>query len=262
MENNNPEDININDILNSDDLIQDITSEDHPKIVDPKLELKVAMNRGTKDDIDEIIDTELVDIVESISIDSFKDLEEKEKNKIKSKSVQKNPPVPTQMVNALLPSTPLTPSSQRQIDDPTENDALYNSIKNDDPTISILREASLQIAEEVSWLKAWRKDNFDIDEDKTSDVSKKIMQALRDLIETTMDKEKILNSKSKDKIDFRGENFKNIFEHFLKIIQRTFERVNVPREYNDVFFSELAKSMNDFEKTAEKIYYGKKVPNP
>jgi hypothetical protein len=148
---------------------------------------------------------------------------------------------------------------QKTIEDPTESDPLYNAIKSDDPTVSVLREASLQLVEEVSWMRAWRKENFAIDDDKTSEISDKIMKAMNKLIELIMKKEAIVNTKGKDKIDFHGENFTKIFEHFVKIVQKTMEKVNTPKEYVDVFFSELAKNMDGFEKTAEKIYYGKKV---
>ena len=59
------------------------------------------------------------------------------------------------------------------------------------------------------------------------------------------------------KIDFFSDNFQRVLKNFLEIIQKTFRKVNIPSQFEDIFFSQLAKDFDNFEKKAEKIYYGK-----
>jgi hypothetical protein len=147
---------------------------------------------------------------------------------------------------------------QRNIEDPTENDRLYHSIRNNDSTSSVLNNIMAEIAEEAAYLKTWRKENFNLSED-ISEVSNKRILILKKLVDTIEKKEKISNSKSTGKVDFHSDNFQKVFSHFLQVVKSTFEEVNIPAQYEDIFFSQLAKSLDGFEDTAEKIYHGKKV---
>jgi len=150
-------------------------------------------------------------------------------------------------------------SSQRTVEDPTISDSLFNSIKNNDPTITILNNIMQEMAEEAAYLKSFRQDNFDVNEDNFSEVSDKRVMTLRKIVEALDKREKILKNSGSARIDFRGEAFLRIFEHFLKAVKYTFKKVNIPDQYNDIFFSQLAKELDGFEDTAERLYNGKKV---
>jgi hypothetical protein len=147
---------------------------------------------------------------------------------------------------------------QRNIEDPTENDDLFSSIKNNDATSTILNYIMVEIAEEAAYLKTWRRENFNLKED-LSEISNKRILILKKLVDTIEKREKISNSKSTGKVDFHSENFQKVFSHFLHVVKDTFTEVNIPAQYEDIFFSQLAKALDGFEDTAEKIYHGKKV---
>jgi hypothetical protein len=150
-------------------------------------------------------------------------------------------------------------SLQTVIEDPTEHDSLCISIRNNDPTITVLNNVMAEIADEAAYLKAWRKQNFNLTEDMFSEVSDKRVMALKKIIETLERKEKLLNTKNNAKIDFRSDSFIRIFEYFLKSVKSTFKKVNIPDQFNDIFFSQLAKELDGFEDKAERLYYGKKL---
>jgi len=154
-------------------------------------------------------------------------------------------------------NTPIGPNVQRFLEDPTREDVLLESIRNDEPVATILNQVLEEIAEEACYLKAFRKDNSGPGMD-FSDVSAKRIKMLKSLVESLVEKEKIKNSKDTGKIDFHSKNFENIFAHFLNVVKETFEKVSVPKQYEDIFFTQLAKDLDGFERAAEKIYYGKK----
>jgi len=155
---------------------------------------------------------------------------------------------------SIKPGSPL----QRTIENPTENDDLYNSLKNHDSTTTVLNNIMVEIAEEAAYLKTWRRENYNLNDD-LSEISNKRIIILKKLVETIEKKDKISNSKTNGKVDFHSENFQKVFEHFLQIVKNTLEKVNVPVQYGDIFLSQLAKDLDGFEDTAEKIYNGKKV---
>jgi len=161
---------------------------------------------------------------------------------------------PANLISVNLVNT----SIQKIIEDPTKNDILVESIKNDDPGITILNNIMVELAEEIAYMKAWRNNNFQIDKDVTSEIAEKRIKALNNLTMTVIQKAKIMNSGNKGKIDFYSENFSKIFEYFLKVVQDTFQKVGIPEQYRNIYLSELAKQLDGFEKTAEKIYSGKK----
>jgi len=146
---------------------------------------------------------------------------------------------------------------QQLIEDPLENDDLYQAIDNDDPAPALLRSAMKEYAEEIAYLKAWRKHNYKLDADMTSEISDKRMKALFNLVKAVLEREKIASKQSKGKIDFHGENFAKVFQFFLQEVQETFKTVNIPEQYQKIFFPQLAKRLDGFEKKAERIYYGK-----
>lgn len=146
---------------------------------------------------------------------------------------------------------------QKYIEDPTENDALYASIDNNEPTVTILNNIMKEIAEEAAFLKAWRKENFNLSDD-ISEISERRILMMNKLVETIDKRERIYSKSNQGKIDFYGEGFKKVFESFLKKVEKTFTDVNVPEQFRNIFFAQLAKEMDGFERSAENIYYGKK----
>jgi hypothetical protein len=157
------------------------------------------------------------------------------------------------LLNINLVNTPI----QKIIEDPTKNDKLVQSIKNDDPGATILNNIMLEFAEEIAYMKAWRNNNFQIDKDMTSEVSEKRIKALNSLTTAVIEKLKIASTINKGKIDFYSENFSKIFEYFIKIVQETFQKVGIPEQFRNIYFAELSKQLDGFEKVAEKIYSGK-----
>lgn len=145
---------------------------------------------------------------------------------------------------------------QQLISDPVENDQLVSVIRQEKPSVSILNQIMEEIAEEIAYLKAWRAQNWNAKED-LSDATFKRIKMLKNLVETVVEKDKLRQQQNVGKIDFYGENFQNVLKNFLNVIQTTFQKVNIPPQYEDIFFTQLAKEFNGFERKAEKIYYGK-----
>jgi hypothetical protein len=161
---------------------------------------------------------------------------------------------PSSLLSAGMPiGSPI----QKSLEDPTVDDVLLESIKGGDPVATILNHVLEEIAEEVCYLKAQRNNGWDAETDYT-DVSAKRIRSLKTLVESLIEKEKLKNSKDTGKIDFHSKNFENVFGYFLGVVKDTFEKIGVPSQYADIFFTQLAKDLDGFEKEAEKIYYGKK----
>ena len=141
------------------------------------------------------------------------------------------------------------------IADPLKNDALYAVIRKEDSTNNMLVQIMKEIAEELSYLKAYRKIHYLANED-VSEVSVKRVKSLKLLVETLIEKEKLQNASFDGKIDFSGEKFEKVMEFILTTVKETFEKVGIPEQFNDIFFIQLAQNLEGFEKKVEKIYYG------
>jgi hypothetical protein len=144
---------------------------------------------------------------------------------------------------------------QQLIADPLKNDALYAIIRKEDSTNNLLVQIMKEIAEELSYLKAYRKVHYLANED-VSEVSVKRVKSLKMLVETLLEKEKLQNASFDGKIDFSGEKFEKVMEFILTTVKETFEKVGIPEQFNDIFFIQLAQNLEGFEKKVEKIYYG------
>jgi hypothetical protein len=59
------------------------------------------------------------------------------------------------------------------------------------------------------------------------------------------------------KIDFRGDRFEKVVEFFLEAVKTAFEKSGIPEQFNDIFYTQLAQDLDGFEKKVENIYYGK-----
>jgi hypothetical protein len=144
---------------------------------------------------------------------------------------------------------------QQLITDPTKNDALCASINRDDTVNSIFNQIMKEIADELAYLKAYRKIHY-LGKDDISEVSVKRVKCLKSLVDTLIEKEKLKNSAFEGKIDFGSEKFESIMEFILEKVKETFEKIGIPEQFNDIFFVQLAQNLEGYEKKLEKIYYG------
>jgi hypothetical protein len=169
------------------------------------------------------------------------------------------PPI-TPVVNN--PNTVLTvavkPNSAlaKAMSDPTENDQLVTAVRKDTSTASVMNAIMEEMAEEVAFIKAWRNQNWDGSAD-LSEATFRRAKMLRDLMEITAKRDALRKEQSVGKIDFYSDNFQRVMKYYLETIQDTFHKVNIPSQFEDIFFTQLAKEFGNFEKTAEKLYYGK-----
>jgi hypothetical protein len=147
-------------------------------------------------------------------------------------------------------------SLSHAIASPTENDNLLAVIRDNKPINTVLRTIMEEIAEEAAYLKAWRNENWSTGEDLSEPTFKRI-KILKHLVETIVEQEKLKKDTITGKVDFHGEPFQKVLKFFLETIQKTFRKVHIPEQFEDIFFTELAKSFDSFEKSAERIYYGK-----
>lgn len=160
--------------------------------------------------------------------------------------------------NAQVQANTKSAALQQLINDPVQNDKLVSIIREEKPSISILNQIMQEIAEEIAYIKAWRAQNWN-SKDDLSDATFKRIKMLKNLVDTIVEKDRLRQQQKVGKIDFYGENFQNVLKHFLEVIQQTFQKVNIPEQYEDIFFTQLAKEFNGFERKAEKIYYGKET---
>lgn len=122
-------------------------------------------------------------------------------------------------------------------------------------TVNKLKE---ELIEEIAFLKDLRNERVDEEDvNQIVKITEKRTKILKDLLDVIAKEESIRSNrdKRKEKIDFYGEGFQRVFKHLLKIVQDTFLKVKIPIQYVDIYFSELAKALDNFEKEAEKLYY-------
>lgn len=197
-----------------------------------------------------------------IDRDACKEAEEKaqaERDRIKEekrKAAESGPPVindPTDVLDiSIQPGQPL----QRAMVDPVRNDQLFASVRSEESATTIFNGIMQEIAEELAYLKAFRREQFLGDHD-VSDVSFKRVKALRELVETLVKREQT-RDKREGKIDFYGERFEKVMTYFLETVSNAFDKAGVPDQFHDIFFAQLGQDLEGFEKKVEKIYYGKR----
>jgi len=145
---------------------------------------------------------------------------------------------------------------RKALTNPAANDRLLEVIRKDDSTVTILNTAMEEIAEDAAYIKAWRNTVWDGQKD-VSEAALSRIKMLSELVKTIIEREKLKEKKSIGKVDFHSENFQNVLKYFMSIIVGTFKKVQIPSQFEDIFFTQLAKDFGGFEKKAEKIYYGK-----
>lgn len=146
---------------------------------------------------------------------------------------------------------------KKALANPAANDKLVEAVRRDESTLGILNTVMEEIAEEAAYLKAWRNAvwNGEID---ISEATLSRIKMLKNLVDTLASREKMKREKAVGKVDFHSENFQNVLKFFMDMILKTFKKVKIPPQYEDIFFTQLAKDFDGFEKKAERIYYGKK----
>jgi len=139
---------------------------------------------------------------------------------------------------------------------PLENDRVLESLSSQESTNQVLNSVMKEIAEEAAYIKAWRSENWGANID-TSDATFKRVKMLQELVKILTEKERLKKENAVGKVDFYSDNFQDVFKYFLEIINKVAVQVNIPSQFRDVFFTQLSKEYEGFEKKAEKIYYGK-----
>lgn len=166
-----------------------------------------------------------------------------------------DPPIindPTDILDInIQPGLPL----QKAITDPVRNDKLLASIRREESTQTLFNGIMQEIAEELAYLKAYRREHFLSDQD-TTDVSFKRVKALRELVDTLVKRE-AQKEKKEGKIDFYGDRFESVMKFLLEKVVGAFEKVGVPDQFHEIFLAQLGQDLEGFEKEVEKIYYGK-----
>lgn len=148
---------------------------------------------------------------------------------------------------------------KKLMEDPTKNDNLCSVLKQENNTGVLLGHVMNELAEEIAYLKAYRKIHYISGEDDVSDISLKRTKSLETLVKALVEKDKLKHG-FEGKIDFYGEKFEKIMEFVLNVVKESFEKVGIPDQFNDIFFVQLAQDLEGFEKKVEKIYYG--TPQP
>lgn len=154
----------------------------------------------------------------------------------------------------IIPEDPL----DRSLTSPIENDQLLSTVKNNKSINRVMNIVVEELAEEAAYLKAWRNEQWCNGSDVSSVTFKRI-KTLKNLVDTLIEQEKLKNNRAVAKIDFHGEAFGRVLKYFLEVIQKTFHTVDIPVQYETIFFTELAKAFEKFEKKAERLYHGKDV---
>jgi hypothetical protein len=152
----------------------------------------------------------------------------------------------------VIPEEPL----DRSLISPIENDKLLSTIKDRKSVNTVMNLVVEELAEEAAYLKAWRNEQWSSGND-VSAVTFKRIKTLKNLVDTLIEQDKLKKSNSIGKVDFYGEAFSRVLKYFLEVIQSTFHKVNIPAQYESIFFPELSKAFDNFEKKAERLYYGK-----
>jgi len=146
---------------------------------------------------------------------------------------------------------------RKALANPAANDRLVEAVRKDNSTLTVLNTVMEEIAEEAAYLKAWRNAVWNGETD-ISDATMTRIKMLKSLVDTLVEREKMKREKSVGKVDFHSENFQGVLKFFMGIILKTFNKVKIPPQYEDIFFTQLAKDFDGFEKKAERIYYGNK----
>jgi len=243
--------------------------QEHIPMVDEEETVKIDADDIIKIDTDDLIEKPVDDVIDLLLQDEKAEIRDYDKiatqietegDGVKKKNPLKKPLSPDLVSNSATKAVALSIGNnsalQAALGDPTENDALVIAVRKESSTSTLLNVLMEEMAEEAAYIKAWRNLNWGGKEDLSEATARRI-KMLKDMVDTLVEKEKLKKEKSVGKIDFYGENFQRVLKYFLEVIQRTFQKVAIPSQFEDIFFTQLAKEFDGFEKAAEKTYYGK-----
>lgn len=165
-----------------------------------------------------------------------------DKSEIESSEVIQNPGSDT--------NTPATLEDAVTVSaEEADDDLIVLSIKEDDLPDAVLKAVMVGLGEEQASLKTLRVRKSNENKD-TSHISLKRGTLLKYMSETLLQRQ-ALTGRS-ESFDLRGPKFREIFKMFLQIVSDTFDQVNIPAEYKEIFFSALGKNLEGWEEKAEK----------
>lgn len=131
-----------------------------------------------------------------------------------------------------------------------EEDMILISIKDDDVPDNVLKAVLYGLAEEQSSLRSLRQTKGQDGKD-TSHISIKRGMLLKYMSETLLQRQALVGTSSE--IDVRGPKFREIMKMFFEMINESFDMVNIPSEYRDLFFQAFSEKLEGWENKAEKI---------
>ena len=131
-----------------------------------------------------------------------------------------------------------------------DDDIISITIKDDELPDAVLKAVLLGLSEEQQALRDLRVKKATERKD-TSHISLKRGTLLKYMSETLIQRQALVGGSSK--IDLRSPKFREVIKMFLSIISRTFDEVNIPLEYRDLFFQSLASNLDGWEVKAEKM---------
>lgn len=129
-------------------------------------------------------------------------------------------------------------------------DEICLAIREDEVPDAVLKAVILGLAEEQASLRTLRQKKQKDGKD-SSYVSLKRGTLLKYMSETLLQRQALVGFSGD--FDLRGPKFREIFKMLLNIISETFDEVNVPIEYKEVFFHALSRNLEGWEERAEKL---------
>jgi len=130
------------------------------------------------------------------------------------------------------------------------DDEICIAIREDEVPDTVLKAVLWGLAEEQSSLRVLRQNKQGEGKD-TSYISLKRGTLLKYMSETLLQRQALVGSSTE--FDLKGPKFREVFKMLLGIISDTFEEINVPPEYKEMFFSALSKNLEGWEIRAEKV---------
>jgi hypothetical protein len=129
--------------------------------------------------------------------------------------------------------------------EPTDDDLITVSIKDDDLPDAVLKTVLLGLAlRDLRLRKEKERKDF-------TNVSFKRGTLLKFMSETLIQRQALVGGT--EEIDLKSPKFREVIKMFLQIIADTFDEIKIPPEYRDLFFQTLSSKMEGWELKAEKV---------
>jgi len=130
------------------------------------------------------------------------------------------------------------------------DDEICLAIKEDEVPEAILKSVIMGLAEEQLSLKTLRQEKQSAGKD-SSYISLKRGTLLKYMSETLLQRQALTGSSGE--MDLRGPRFREVFKMLLTIVSDTFDEIQAPAEYKEMFFHALSKNLEGWEERAEKL---------